>query len=72
MTKKHFQAMAAEVRELHRINQIADRENMAGAMERERIARIVEDAFVHVARQFNGHFDERRFREACQLPEGKE
>lgn len=58
MTKKHFEAMAEHVRSML---MYAD-ENSAEEQE----AFAVRDAFIVVARQFNGRFDVERFECACK------
>lgn len=55
MSKKHFEAMAWQVR---RVRICGDAE----------FADRLESEFIELAREFNPRFDAERFREACKVP----
>jgi hypothetical protein len=57
MTKKHFEAMAAYVR-----NEVENK--------RDRAAQILCNGFIDLAEQFNPRFDRNRFMVACGLSDG--
>lgn len=55
MSKKHFEAMAWQVRRARIVGDFAHADKL-------------EVEFVELAREFNPRFDADRFREACKIP----